>query len=84
MACGCALCATDIGGVGDYAIHEQTALLSPPKDPDALARNIAWLLEDNNLRVRLARQGQNLIANSFTWDRATDHLERVLVEHSKA
>jgi glycosyltransferase involved in cell wall biosynthesis len=37
MACGCAVVSTDCGGIREYAEHEVNALLSPPKDPHALA-----------------------------------------------
>ncbi|QGP92670.1 D-inositol-3-phosphate glycosyltransferase [Neomoorella glycerini] len=73
MACGCALVSTDTGGVHDYAIHNETALLSPPRDPQALAENLCRLLNDDILRVRLAEAGCANI-QYFTWDRATEAL----------
>ena len=74
MACGCAVACTDCGGNREYAEHEVTALLSPPCDPPALARNIARLLDDDGLRLRLAKAGHERI-QSFTWERSTDQLE---------
>ena len=38
LLCGCALAATDVGGHREYAVNSKTALLSPPKDPAALAK----------------------------------------------
>ena len=73
-ACGCAIVATDSGGLRDFAKHGVNALLSPPKNPDALARNICQLLGDDNLRIRLARAANNLI-KQFNWERSTDLLE---------
>lgn len=80
MACGCALVSTDNGGVLDYAEHEKTALLSPPKNPEALAKNLLRVLEDDNLRIQLARAGHERI-KEFTWDRSTDLLEQFLRQH---
>ena len=77
MLCGAALVATDIGGHREYAFHDRTALLSPAKDPRALANNIMRLVHDSNLRARLAAQGHDYI-RQFTWERATDCLESVL------
>jgi glycosyltransferase involved in cell wall biosynthesis len=77
MACGCAVASTDCGGVREFAEHEVTALLSPPRDPEALARNMARLLEDDGLRQRLANAGHERIQN-FTWERSTDHLEEFI------
>jgi glycosyltransferase involved in cell wall biosynthesis len=77
MTCGAALAATDIGGHRDYAIHEETALLSPPQRPDLLAANVRRLLDDPNLRVRLAEAGRDHVRH-FTWDRAVGRFEAVL------
>lgn len=78
--CGAALCLTDVGGHREYAIHGQTALLSPPKNPEALAANIKKLIEDGELRTRLAAQGHEYVRR-FTWDRAVSALERVFEEN---
>jgi glycosyltransferase involved in cell wall biosynthesis len=77
MQCGAALAATDIGGHREYAHHEETALLSPPKDPDALAANILRLVEDRELRLRLAHKGHEQI-QQHTWDRAVTRFDSVL------
>lgn len=73
MACGCAVASTDCGGVRDFLEHEVTALLSPPRNPEALAQNVLRLLQDDELRQRLARAGQGRI-QGFTWERSTDRL----------
>jgi glycosyltransferase involved in cell wall biosynthesis len=77
MQCGAALAVTDIGGHQDYAIHNQTALLSPPENPDALAANILRLIENPELRLTLARNAHEFI-QQFTWERATTKLEQCL------
>lgn len=79
MACGCAVVSTDIGGVRDYAEHDVTALLSPPKDPEALAENLLRLLEDDELRIGLAKAGHERI-QEFTWERSTNLLEQFLIK----
>jgi glycosyltransferase involved in cell wall biosynthesis len=55
----------------------QTALLSPPKDPEKLAQNILKLLYDDNLRLRLAKAGHEKIL-SFNWENSTTMLEDFL------
>lgn len=79
LQCGAALAATDIGGHREYAIHGNTALLSPAKDPSALAGNVVRLLEDHKTRIQLAHQGHQYI-QQFTWDRALNAFESVLRE----
>jgi len=76
-ACGCAIAATDSGGIRDFAKHGVTAFLSPPKDPEALAHNICLLLGNDDLRIRLAHSANDFI-KQFTWDRSADLMEEFL------
>ncbi len=78
MACGCAVAAADNGGHREFARHEVTALLSPPKDPAALAGNILRLTQDADLRMRIARAGNAYIQN-FTWGKAVNAFEQSML-----
>ena len=78
MACGCAVVATDSGGIREYARHEMTALLSPAGDRQALAANALRLLADDSLRIRLAQAGHSHI-KKFTWEVATNKIEQLLL-----
>ena len=78
MACGAAVVATDIGGHREFSIDGQTALLVPAKNPEALSAAAGRLIDDNNLRVRIAKCGHKHIQR-FTWAAAIDAFERVLV-----
>jgi L-malate glycosyltransferase len=80
MACGCALVTTDNGGSEDFAIHGETALVSPTLDVEAMASNILTLLADDALRVRLAKTG-NEYARRFDWDESAGVLESFLVRY---
>ncbi|MBU2737241.1 glycosyltransferase family 4 protein [Acidithiobacillus concretivorus] len=82
MSCGAALASTEHGGVRAYAEHGQTALLSAPKDIDALAGNICRLLESPNLRQIIAQAGYQHI-QQFSWEKATDSLEAALSHEGK-
>ena len=77
MACGCVVAATDCGGINEFAIDGVNALLSPPGDVEALARNIARLLDDHQLRTSLAKAGHDSI-QSFTWEAATVKFEEFI------
>jgi len=82
MACGAALVSTEHGGVRAYAEHGRTALLSAPKDFDALAENVCRLLENSDLRQNIAQAGYQHIQH-FTWDKAVDALEAALPHGGK-
>ena len=78
MACGCAVVATDCGGIRDYAKHGVNCLLSQPQDEHALAENIIKLLKDDTLRKNIAIKGSEDIKN-FNWEKSTTLLENLLV-----
>lgn len=77
--CGCAIVASDSGGIREYVHHGSTGLLSVPKDPKALAQNLCLLLGNEDLRVQLATACQTLLRD-FTWKRSTDRLETFLTD----
>lgn len=76
---GCALVAAANEGVQEYALDGQTALLAPIRDPEALSKQLRTLLVDQDLRLRLAANGNERI-RLYTWDKSTDLLEQVLAE----
>jgi glycosyltransferase involved in cell wall biosynthesis len=79
MACGCAVATTDCGGNREYAIDEETALVSAPDDFASLASNVVRLLSDEKLRVRIALAGRKRITD-FTWERSTKKLVEFINE----
>ncbi|MDR1005481.1 MAG: glycosyltransferase family 4 protein [Bacteroidales bacterium] len=77
MMCGCALCLTNIGGFTVVAKDNENALLSPPHEPEMLAKNLIKLVEDDELRIRLAKEGNRTI-KQFTWEKAYIKLRTLL------
>ena len=70
MLCGQAVACTDNLGYQEMAKHEKTALLSPVGDAEALAKNIIRLINDDELRNKLANAGNEYILQNFSWDKA--------------
>ena len=83
MGCGCAVVSTDIDGVGDYAHDQKTALLSPVRDPDALAANLVRVFQDEGLRLRLAETAHREI-QQYRWEDSTEDLEGALFDLAPA
>jgi len=50
MACGTACVITDTGGVLDYTIPWETAIVVPPRNPEKLAKAILDLLNNDEKR----------------------------------
>jgi glycosyltransferase involved in cell wall biosynthesis len=63
MACGAACVLTDVGGVLEYARHEDNALLAPPGQPESIAVALLRLLDDAALRQRLIVSGLSTAAH---------------------
>lgn len=61
MACGQAVVCTDIDGYKEVADNDNTALISPVNDANAMATNILRLIEDDELRTRIAIAGHERI-----------------------
>jgi glycosyltransferase involved in cell wall biosynthesis len=81
MASGCALVASDCGGSRDYALQEETALVSPPGDPEAMAADLVRLLQDDPTRIELATRGAAYVRR-FDWDRSAAQLEELMVGYA--
>jgi hypothetical protein len=73
MACRCALATTNTGGCLDYAINEQTALVSPTRNADGLSQNLIRLLDDEILLQTLSENGCRKISE-LDWQDNCDRL----------
>jgi glycosyltransferase involved in cell wall biosynthesis len=83
MACQRAVVTTNVGAIPDYAIPNETALVSEPNDIKGLANNIIRLIENKAERRRIAENGHNHI-KQFNWKRATEQLVDVFSKHRAA
>jgi glycosyltransferase involved in cell wall biosynthesis len=72
LAAGCAVVATDVGGIPEIIVDQKTGLLVPPKDTVKLAEGIERLLFDDGLAARLASQGLKHIKANFSLDSMVD------------
>jgi glycosyltransferase involved in cell wall biosynthesis len=76
MLCGCAVLASDIGGHREYCIPGKTAVLFPPKNVEKIIEGLDLLINDNALRIRLAKDGHEFI-KQFTIEDSCDILEDI-------
>ena len=64
--------ASAVTALPEVVEHEQTGLLVPPEDSEALAEAIVTLLSDRSLRVHMGMVGEDRIEQYFTVDRMAD------------
>lgn len=77
MACGCALVSTEFKAVHEYAVNNRNALLSPVKDSIALANNLIKVIENDELRYKLAMNGIHDMSLR-NWDNFIKKFEEML------
>lgn len=77
LACGRPVVATAVGGVPSVVEDGVTGLLVPPEDPQALARAILQLLEDETARRRMGEAGPKWVRERFSCQAMLDGIERV-------
>jgi glycosyltransferase involved in cell wall biosynthesis len=65
------------GGTPELVVHGQTGLLSEPKDVAGLARNLAILCENPELRANLGGAGRRRVEDVFTPSRLAADIELI-------
>ena len=66
MAAERPLVASDVGGLAEVVVHEESGLLVPPGNPGALATALGRLATDPALRARLGAAGRTRVRARFT------------------
>jgi phosphatidyl-myo-inositol dimannoside synthase len=73
-ACGKTAVGSDSGGIADAVIDGETGLLIPANDPERAAQAIGCLLNDPELRQRLARQARDRARGQMSWGSVANKL----------
>jgi glycosyltransferase involved in cell wall biosynthesis len=77
MACGTPVVTTNSGGIADFCTHMESAYITPPRNPHALAEGILTILNDEALYHRLLAGGLRT-ARMFTKDRFEQQIVNTL------
>ncbi len=80
MRTGLPVIASDVGGVSEEVIDEETGLLVEPGSVDELAAALRRLLADKTLRVRMGRSGRRRFEQIFRADKMIESTEAVYRE----
>jgi len=60
--------ATNVGGIPELVVHQETGILVPPEDPEKLMIAINNLLDNEETRRNFANNAFEFINNNFSWD----------------
>ena len=75
MAARLPVVGTNVNGINELVVNDETGLLVPPRDPEALTNALARLLQDREMRVEMGRRGQMRIKTDFDIRDTTRQLE---------
>jgi L-malate glycosyltransferase len=84
MASGLAVAATRVGGVPDIVSDGVTGLLTPPRDPAALAAALMRLHGDDTLTSAMGARGRRRVEEAFDVRRMVAAYEQLYVESASA
>ena len=74
MAAGRGIVASAVGQIAQVLEHEQSGLLVPPDDADALTQALLHLVDDAKLRTRLGVQARARVEERYTWRQNAERL----------
>ncbi len=77
MLCGCAVCCTEIDGYKEMAEDGENALLSPIGDAEKMAANVIRLIENDELRYKIAENGNSSI-QQFNWESSFEKYKNLI------
>ena len=60
--------ATNVGGIPELVVHQETGILVPPEDPEKLTIAINNLLDNDESRRNFADNAFEFINKNFSWD----------------
>lgn len=78
MACGIPVASTAVGGVPEVVEPGATGLLSPARDPGALAENLIRILADAPLREDMGRQARQRAVHGYSMSAMVGRHEELL------
>ena len=73
-ACGVPIIASRTGGMTELIEPGRNGLLFTPGDAGELARAMRNILENDDLRTRMGRNGRSMVMERFSWESITDQL----------
>jgi len=80
MALKIAVVASNVGGIPEVVVPDETAILVNPRDSNALAKAILILIIDKKKRIKMGENGRKRAAKYFSINRTMLKIERIFNE----
>ena len=79
MSCGCAVIASDSGGINEFCINGKNCLLFNPGDTNELTFLLNKLIENRILIDKISKEGL-ITSESFSWERTCNQFHKAINE----
>jgi glycosyltransferase involved in cell wall biosynthesis len=77
QAGGKAIVSTNVGGIENIVLENETALLSKVNDEKMFAENLLRLVENKTLREQLSTNGRQFVKGKFSYERLCDDMAKL-------
>ncbi|MDD5569923.1 MAG: glycosyltransferase [Bacteroidales bacterium] len=68
---------TDVGGIKDAVIPNQTALVSPNGDAEKFGENLLKLIDDDNLRAKFGKSGTDFVREKYHYTSLVSNMKNL-------
>ncbi|MBL8208524.1 MAG: glycosyltransferase family 4 protein [Blastocatellia bacterium] len=75
MHAGCAVLASEVGGLAEIITHNETGILFPPGQAEIIARHLRFLLSDSSTRTQITTAAQASVRERFAREHILDQIE---------
>jgi glycosyltransferase involved in cell wall biosynthesis len=69
QAAGKPVVSTNVGGVADVVLHNQTGIITPPNDSDSFAKGLLQLTENADKRIKFGIAGTHFVSSRYSYQR---------------
>lgn len=70
-----AIVTTDVGGIKDIIIPDETGLVSPSENEPLMVKNLMNIINDSDLRQKMGNAGSKFVKNRFTYQRLASDMD---------
>ena len=79
MAAGVPIIGTPVGGIPDFLKDRETGLFCQVNNPQDLADKIKEILDNEELRRSLIKNGLSLVQEKYNWDNIVLKMEKIFL-----
>lgn len=79
FSCGVPAICSNIGGVIGTLMENENGIFFEPKNSDNLAEKILFLLENEELRIKLGKKAREIVIKEFDWKIIAKRIEEVYI-----